>query len=130
MTNNTVLLIEDDADLNELYAVYLRRAGYDVVVAHNAAQAFDYLNDSTPAAVVTDLGLPDGSGTQIIQWLNNNEPFANTRIIVISGHDNAKKHRISRYHINSVLLKPVLPRHLRIIVEQEVNGLPTRRITA
>jgi len=130
MVTETVLVIEDDVELNALYANNLRRVGYEVVSAYNAAEAFAFLNNGVPAVVVTDLGLPDGSGTQIIQWLNHNAQFADTSVIVISGHNDVKTQRISGYHIDSILLKPVLPRHLRIIVHQEVSGLPTRRVSA
>lgn len=60
-----VLHVEDEADLRELVAVALSRFA-DVVAASSVGQARAMLGAGSYDAVILDVALPDGSGTQLI----------------------------------------------------------------
>jgi two-component system response regulator PilR (NtrC family) len=62
-----VLVCDDEAALREMLSVLLRRAGYEVVLAHTRESALERLVDEPDLdAVVTDLALPDGSGMEVL----------------------------------------------------------------
>ena len=60
----TILLLEDDENLNRGITVTLQKAGYTVLSAFTAAQAYKYLASQTKeiSIIISDILLPDGSG--------------------------------------------------------------------
>lgn len=83
-----LLLVEDHVDTANVLARMLRSAGYEVTVAHSVAQALAAMraSASTPGGaievVVSDLGLPDGTGIELMQQLCAEYPV---RGIALSG---------------------------------------------
>lgn len=60
----TVLIVEDDADLAELYAEWIDRA-YSVLVAHDGAQALEMLDEEIDI-VLLDRRMPGLSGKEAL----------------------------------------------------------------
>lgn len=84
-----LLLVEDHVDTANVLARMLRDAGYEVTVAHSVAEALAAMRASvnTPGGraievVVSDLGLPDGTGLELMQQLRAEYPV---RGIALSG---------------------------------------------
>ncbi|NNJ10685.1 response regulator [Chloroflexales bacterium ZM16-3] len=65
-----LLLIEDDVVLQILLSAMLRREGYMLLMARSVAEARTQLEQEHPIVVLLDLGLPDGSGFDVLQQLN------------------------------------------------------------
>ena len=63
-----ILVVEDDPDLRSLLAQGLREEGYEVTLAHDGAEAVRAA-ESSPDAVVLDVGLPDADGRDVLQAL-------------------------------------------------------------
>ena len=66
-----LLVVEDNANLSELLAKGLRTAGYEIDLLATAAEARAALLTTTYAAVILDLGLPDGDGLAILRELRH-----------------------------------------------------------
>lgn len=66
-----VLLIDDDQELCELLASWLRQEGFEVRACHDGQSARAELAQSAPAAVVLDVMLPDGSGLELLKQLRS-----------------------------------------------------------
>jgi DNA-binding response OmpR family regulator len=64
-----LLLVEDDAASARALTLILRRCGWQVDVVDTVGGALSYLESHTPAAVLLDLMLPDGSGTTVLRWI-------------------------------------------------------------
>jgi len=79
-----LLVVEDEPDVAQLLAMMLRRAGYNVDVAGDAAEAMQCLQRGTYAALTLDLLLPDQNGISIIRQLRANPATVNLPIIVVS----------------------------------------------
>lgn len=62
-----ILLVEDDPELGQRLADRLGRAGYAVDWAQSAALARDWPDLDLNAAVILDLGLPDGDGLDLLR---------------------------------------------------------------
>jgi two-component system, OmpR family, response regulator QseB len=61
-----VLLVEDRASMRQLIAAHLRERGFVVDEAGAVAEARDALAVGAYAALVVDLGLPDGDGAELL----------------------------------------------------------------
>jgi DNA-binding response OmpR family regulator len=69
MDRPTVLVVDDEPTVTEVVSIYLRRAGYEVMVASDGQMALDFLEREPPALVVLDLMLPEVDGLEITRWL-------------------------------------------------------------
>ena len=106
----TVLLVEDDTDILEEIAGYLRRRQYDVVTAPDYGSGRQALSDEGryPDVLVTDVHLPDGDGLDLLDHVNSRiPPPPRPRVIVMTGHLDAQKvGKAQRDGAEMVLLKP------------------------
>lgn len=59
---NTILLLEDDANLNRGISLKLRKEGYDVYSAFTVKEAEDLFSACSLDLIISDITLPDGSG--------------------------------------------------------------------
>jgi PAS domain S-box-containing protein len=84
-----VLLVEDHADTAEQLTRLLKRAGHEVVWAGSIREARDVIaaseGDSHPGfnIIISDLGLPDGSGHDLMRDLTSHHPIPG---IALSGY--------------------------------------------
>ena len=65
-----LLVVEDDVQLAELLAKGLRTAGFDVDVLGGVSEAKAALSMTRYAALVLDLGLPDGDGLSLAREIS------------------------------------------------------------
>jgi CheY-like chemotaxis protein len=82
-----VLVVEDDVDFRDLVTRMLQGWGHSVVEAGSVVEALARASESRPDTVVTDVGLPDGSGFALTEQLVA-LPWS-PRVIVISADDDA-----------------------------------------
>jgi PAS domain S-box-containing protein len=67
LTGVMVLVIEDDTDSRELVSAILSASGATVTSVASAAAALDALARLTPDVIVSDIGLPDHDGYELIR---------------------------------------------------------------
>ncbi len=80
-----VLVVEDDAELRSLYRAALRAAGYFVFAVDDGIDALQYVEQTRPAAVVLDLGLPRLDGRDVQRELAAHPDTRDIPIIVVTG---------------------------------------------
>lgn len=86
----TALVVEDSRFASEAIRLLCLRSGARIRRADSLAAAHRHLSVYRPSIVIIDLGLPDGSGAELIAELNQ----ANPRVAVIlgiSGDDNCRQ---------------------------------------
>lgn len=115
-----VLLVDDDRECREMYAQFLRGAGFEVDEAHNGNQALSKATERTPAIVVTDLALPGMDGYQLMRKLRQQPTTEQVPIIAITGYGGFMEDtaRARSAGCNAVLTKPCLPDHLLDQIER------------
>ncbi|MBS1572724.1 MAG: response regulator transcription factor [Bacteroidetes bacterium] len=77
-----ILIVEDEEFLSKNIADYLLQEGYICEVVKNFQQAQEKILDYDYDAILLDIGLPDGSGLQILKLLK--EENKNEGVIIIS----------------------------------------------
>jgi DNA-binding response OmpR family regulator len=82
----TILIVEDDRELRDLFRVSLTVAGYGVVAVEDGLDALRVIDEgSIPSAVVLDIGLPRLSGHDVRRELTDNPATNQVPIIVVTG---------------------------------------------
>jgi DNA-binding response OmpR family regulator len=54
----TIVVIEDDHNISDLVALYLRKQGFRVLQADNAERGLEYIANEKPKLAIVDVGLP------------------------------------------------------------------------
>ena len=65
-----VLVVDDHQDTNESLRLLLTREGHEVCVAGSVGQALELAETFEFDVLISDIGLPDGSGTHLLESLN------------------------------------------------------------
>jgi CheY-like chemotaxis protein len=76
-----VLVVDDEAGMRFLLRTVFERAGYEVVEAHDGADALGRVSESRPDLVVTDLMMPVMDGQALIGCLRSNPETASIPIL-------------------------------------------------
>jgi DNA-binding response OmpR family regulator len=77
-----ILLVEDHRDTARILSRLLENAGYEISHAETVAQARDLAAGRRFDLVISDLGLPDGSGLELMQHLRDTQNLSG---IALSG---------------------------------------------
>lgn len=82
----TLLLVEDDRDLATALQSILEQEGHAVEVAGSLAEARATLDERLPEILLLDLGLPDGSGLDLLDEIRATDEVLG--VIVLTGSSN------------------------------------------
>jgi two-component system, NtrC family, response regulator PilR len=88
LSDQRVLVIDDEPDLRTLYELTLLREGYRVETAGSVQEAQEHLTQQRFDAIITDMRLPDGMGTDILTRLRSDQ--RSERCIVITAYGSAE----------------------------------------
>ena len=78
------LIIDDEVDLCRLMQMTLKKMGIETKVAYDYATGVSHLQAYNFDFCLTDLKLPDGTGLDIVKFINKN--YAKTPVAVITAH--------------------------------------------
>ncbi|MGI5920500.1 MAG: response regulator transcription factor [Syntrophomonadaceae bacterium] len=121
-----IYLVEDEENLNELLASYLKKEGWEVHTFLTGEEAEKCIADR-PHLWILDIMLPDIDGYQLLKEIKSD--CATTPVIFISARD-AELDRVVGLEMGSddYLAKPFLPRELVIrthrLLERIYSDLP------
>ena len=91
----TILVVEDHDDTRRVLSRALRRRGFGVTAAGSVAAASEQFASSHADLIICDIGLPDGSGWDLMEELR---PHGPVRAIAVSGfgmeHDVKKSREV------------------------------------
>jgi len=84
MTDEHIVVVDDEADIRELVDYNLAREGFDVTCAADGEQALDMVRSDHPDLVVLDLMLPDMDGLEVCRTLKGDGQTSNIPIVMLT----------------------------------------------
>jgi two-component system, OmpR family, alkaline phosphatase synthesis response regulator PhoP len=84
MTRETILVVDDEEDIQELVKLSLQREGYEVLTVGTGAQALTVARSHQPALIVLDLLLPGLQGLDICRILKADQKTHAIPILILS----------------------------------------------
>ena len=84
MTDRTVLIIEDEEDAAELFAEMMRVSGFRVLKTSSAGPAMDVITSEKPDLVILDIMMPEISGLDILELMQDDPSLAATPVVIVS----------------------------------------------
>jgi PleD family two-component response regulator len=132
----TLLIVDDDADIQRIVMLRLQQDGYRVVQATNGAEALIAAQKQTFDLIILDLLLPDIDGFSVLGALRARTATATTPIILLSARDSApEKVRGFQLGADDYVTKPFSPAELQARVraalrryEREAGANPSTRL--
>lgn len=109
-TNTHILLIEDDVLAQFAAQNFFKAINYPLTIAKNVADALKMLNHTKFQLVISDIGLPDGSGIDIINTVRNSSDSPNykTPFVALTAHTSEEKyHQVIESGFVNIIQKPL-----------------------
>ena len=72
MTAARILVVDDEADINMILSVTLRRAGYEVTSAADGLEAVEAVHRQTPDLILLDVMMPRADGLEALRRIREN----------------------------------------------------------
>jgi two-component system phosphate regulon response regulator PhoB len=79
-----IVVVEDEADLQQIVAYNLRQAGHEVATASNGEAALTLVRQRTPDLMVLDLMLPGISGTDVCRSVKNDPTTRHVAVLMLT----------------------------------------------
>jgi PAS domain S-box-containing protein len=89
-----ILIVEDDQDLANVIGGVFSGEGISVQLAHTLQEALDACFSFQPHLLVLDIGLPDGDGFNVVDWLRKHKDLAHLPLVVYSGRELSAPERL------------------------------------
>ena len=120
-----VLLIDDDQLIAEMYAIALRRSGYDVRIAPGGVAGLVDAREADFDLVLLDIAMPDMDGMDVLARLRNDARSQAWPVVMFTNSDDLAL-RIKAHHLGArdyVVKSSVMPKDLPGLV---VRWMSTR----
>ena len=83
MSQQRILVVDDEPQIRELLSVYLIRQGFDVVTAASSQETLETLDKTSIDMVVLDIGLADEDGLKLLEEIKKGRP--KVRVVMLTG---------------------------------------------
>jgi PAS domain S-box-containing protein len=106
--NDLILLVEDDHDLRQMFAICLRHEGYEVLEAATGLAGLELAQARQPDLVLLDVGLPDISGVEVCRQIKGDPKLQDVFVAFCSSEATSEQHKVSGFQTGAdeYLVKP------------------------
>src|SRR5690348_744640 len=129
ITNEQILVVDDDQAIRWTLREALQSWAFSPIEAGSVSEALKHFKADSPAAVLLDIDLPDGSGLDVLREIKSEHPEA--IVIMITGNvrlDNTIS--ALRGGAYDFISKPINLEELRITLRNAIEARHLRREVA
>lgn len=101
-----ILVVDDEVDITDTYAMYLDFMGFEVVTANNALQALEIISTRVPDLIISDCMMPYMDGVEFSVRVKAQPTTRHIPIILMSGAP--ELHNLSSPTYEAFMRKPAL----------------------
>lgn len=112
-SKNTILVVDDEADIRELIEYNLKREGYEVITAENGVEAIEQAKKHFPQLILLDIMMPEMDGIEACRVIRSLPEFKDTFIVFLTARGEEYS-EVSGFNVGAddYIAKPVKPRIL------------------
>lgn len=112
-----ILIVEDDAAFALMLQKWLQKNGFTPIVSTRLGQARELLHNESFSLILSDLRLPDGEGTELLEWIRRQQ--IDTPVIMMTSYAGIQSAvEAMKQGAFDYLEKPVNPTLLKQKIEQ------------
>lgn len=118
----TVLIIEDEVDIQNFASRVLELEGYQVLQANNGVRGMEIIRENPVALVLLDLRLPGRDGWSVLQEIRQDTELSKIPVIVITAvADTLQRRRTLNMGATKYLIKPMSAHSLAKTIDSIMN---------
>ncbi len=126
MTNERILIVEDDRNISKLLKYNLEKCGFDCSVSFTGEEALDALESESFSLIILDIMLPKMNGFEVCKYIKHQKRLSEIPIIMLT----AKGEEVDRIvglelGADDYVVKPFSPRELVL----RVKGILKRKVS-
>jgi signal transduction histidine kinase len=126
VSDRRILIVDDEAGIREMFAVWLREESFECITAASADEALANLATDTYALVISDMMMPGRNGVELLREIKARYP--DTAVIMVSGVDRPQRVRDAlRVGAFDYLIKPCELDVLTLSVEHALERRTLQR---
>ncbi len=118
----SILMIEDDRFIGEMYVRSLRKEGYHVEWVVTGPEGYASATAQHYDLILLDIMLPEAQGTEVLEQLRNpkNDKIPGSRVIILTNYEQDDQSRLAmEAKADGYLIKAeITPRKLIEIIKQ------------
>ena len=123
----SILIVDDEFGLAELLRDVMRDSGYDVSLAMNGLQALETLDEKRVDLVLTDMMMPELSGSQLLQALRSDPRTASLLVVLLTARADSTDVQEglaqgAADYITKPFQRDVLLSHIRALLQERASG--------
>lgn len=116
-----VCVIDDDADLREIYLLNLNREGFDAILAKDGEDGLRAIREQKPDAIILDLQMPKKNGFEVLAELSADPALRRIPVIVLSNVDDEETYKkVGQFETHFYLVKALTTPQKAIKILREV----------
>ena len=121
--SKTVLLVEDNDFIRNMYQLKLSKAGINCVEAVDSAMCLAKINEAKPDLVLLDLMMPEMTGDEMLTQMRKEPWGKNIRVIVLTNlSENEALPKVRGQSIDGLLVKAqYTPKQVVTIVQKTLK---------
>jgi CheY-like chemotaxis protein len=124
---STILIVDDYPDALQVWDLYLRASGFDVLTAADGEAGLAQATLHRPDLIVMDLELPGLSGAQVARALRAQESTRRIPTIAVTGYSQPGQLEEARKSgFDDILIKPCDPDALLATIRRLLDGSSAR----
>lgn len=128
MTNNKVLIVDDDEHIAELIKIYFEKDGFTTVTANNGKKAVELFKSEAPAIVILDVMMPEMDGWQVCREIRR---VSNIPIIMLTAKGETFDKVLGlELGADDYMVKPFEPKELIARVKAVLRRSDTKETSA
>lgn len=124
MAIKTILIVEDDRFIGEMYVRSLKKAGYDVDWMVDGNDGLIAARNKQYDLLLLDVMLPERRGTEILDALRGKEDLIpHTKVVVLTNFEQDDESRLAmEAHADGYLIKAEITPNKLLNVIQQLDG--------
>ncbi len=111
-----ILLVEDHANTLRVFGAMLNHFGHEISLASNAQNALTVLESREFDVVLSDIGLPDGTGYEVISYAKQKQRVKGVALTGLNKKEDIARSKEVGFDFH--LIKPVDFHELRTVLAQ------------
>lgn len=101
--SKTILLVEDDVNLRNLFRECLEDLSFSVIEAGNGLEAKVMFDTQNVDAVVTDINMPEMNGVELVEYVRSKSELP---VFFITGYSDHSREVLNSFKPKAVIFKP------------------------
>jgi CheY-like chemotaxis protein len=122
----TILLIDDDQQVREVFGLALRRSGYYVIEAHSGGSGIEMARKHLPDLILSDILMQEGDATTLLRDIRRDPELKFTQVVLMTGSPDLATpcKGVEELVADDFLVKPVDLQTLLRCVQARIRSCP------